>query len=144
MQYQLCYFFVILSFYFIHSLQLKPTSLSSLLANSPKYAIRRQTNVQMAFPGLSEISHEISNKISISQLLPICLTPTSDTTVVNDPTAGMTPEEITNYMSNVGGGLCGYPDYVREFAGIALNANLVFFGVLTIGYVVLGELLVPF
>jgi hypothetical protein len=70
--------------------------------------------------------------------LPLCLEPTSKTTVINDPTAGMSAEEITNYMSNVGGGLCGYPEYVRTGVGLGLNLSLIIFGVLTVGY---GEFL---
>ena len=44
--------------------------------------------------------------------IPLCLTPTSDTTVTNDPTAGMSPDQIEIY-SNVGGGMCGYPEWVN-------------------------------
>ena len=36
-------------------------------------------------------------------LIPLC-NEVSKTTVVNDPTAGMTPEEQIAYLSNVGGG----------------------------------------
>ena len=58
--------------------------------------------------------------------------------VVEDATAGMTPEEITNYMSNVGGGLCGLPDFVRIGVGLGLNLSLLAFGVLTLCYVLIG------
>lgn len=73
-----------------------------------------------------------------SQLL--CIVPTSKTTTINDPTAGMTPDEITNYMSNVGGGMCGAPEYVRTLIGFGLNLSLIVFGLFTVSYVVLGGL----
>ena len=60
--------------------------------------------------------------------------PTSKTTVINDPTAGMSSEEITNYISNVGGGMCGYPESVRTAIGLALNLSLIFFGIATVSY----------
>jgi hypothetical protein len=47
-------------------------------------------------------------------MMPLCITPTSKTTVTDDPMAGMTPEQITEYMSNVGGGMCGYPEWVTD------------------------------
>ena len=52
----------------------------------------------------------------------------------------MSTEEITNYMSNVGGGLCGAPDFVRVAIGFGLNLSLIVFGLFTISYVVLGGL----
>ena len=71
-------------------------------------------------------------------VIPMCLEPfmmpTTKTTVINDPTAGMTPEEITNYLSNVGGGLCGYPDSVRTLIGLSLNLSLLALGVLALSY----------
>jgi hypothetical protein len=67
-------------------------------------------------------------------VLPLCIAPTSKTTVINDPTAGMTPEEITNYLDNVGGGMCGYPDSVRTIIGLGLNLSLIVFGVFTVSY----------
>lgn len=84
---------------------------------------------------------QISSSFDISHalgIIPLCLEATSKTTVINDPTAGMTPEEITNYMSNVGGGMCGYPEPVRAAVGVGLNLSLIVFGLFTVSYVVLG------
>ena len=89
----------------------------------------------------------------------LCLEPTSKTTVmnihlvltvsiyliykilstvffqtINDPTAGMTPDEITNYISNVGGGMCGYPELIRTSVGLGLNISLVLFALTTLAY----------
>lgn len=71
---------------------------------------------------------------SILGIMPICLQATSKTTTTNDPTAGMSPEEIVNYISNVGGGMCGYPDWVRTAIGVGLNLSLIAFGVATVSY----------
>ena len=65
---------------------------------------------------------------TILGLVPVCLEATSSTTTQNDPTAGMTPDEITNYISNVGGGMCGYPEVVRTGVGLGLNLSLFIFG----------------
>ena len=70
----------------------------------------------------------------------VCLQATSKTTTIDDPTAGMTPEEITNYISNVGGGMCNAPEPVRAAIGLALNLSLIVFGLFTVSYVVLGGL----
>lgn len=70
----------------------------------------------------------------------LCLQATSKTTVINDPTAGMTAEEISNYVSNVGGGMCGAPEIVRTAIGVGLNLSLLVFGLFTVSYVVLGGL----
>jgi hypothetical protein len=59
---------------------------------------------------------------------------TSKTTTMNDPTAGMSPEEIVNYISNVGGGMCGYPDWARSAIGVGLNLSLITFGIATVSY----------
>jgi hypothetical protein len=66
--------------------------------------------------------------------MPICLQATSKTTTIDDPTAGMTPEQITDYMSNVGGGMCGYPEVVRTAIGVGLNLSLIAFGFFTVSY----------
>ena len=71
---------------------------------------------------------------SILGIMPICLQATSKTTTTNDPTAGMSPEEIVNYISNVGGGMCGYPDWVRTAIGVGLNLSLIAFGIATVSY----------
>lgn len=71
-------------------------------------------------------------------VMPICISATSKTTTTNDPTAGMSPEEILNYVSNVGGGMCGYPDWARTLIGVGLNLSLIVFGLFTVSY---GKLL---
>ena len=73
-------------------------------------------------------------------MLPFCLEPTSKSTVINDPTAGMTPEQIQDYVSNVGGAMCGYPDWIRSIIGVSLNLSLLLFGIFTVSYVILGGL----
>eukprot|EP00600_Ochromonadales_sp_CCMP1393_P007167 CAMPEP_0174968182 /NCGR_PEP_ID=MMETSP0004_2-20121128/7987_1 /TAXON_ID=420556 /ORGANISM="Ochromonas sp., Strain CCMP1393" /LENGTH=171 /DNA_ID=CAMNT_0016217377 /DNA_START=147 /DNA_END=662 /DNA_ORIENTATION=- len=73
-------------------------------------------------------------------VIPLCITATSKTTTTNDPTAGMTPDEITNYVSNVGGGMCGAPEGVRAAIGLGLNLSLIAFGIFTVSYVILGGL----
>lgn len=76
--------------------------------------------------------------LDILGLVPICLEASSSTTTIDDPTAGMSVDEITNYVSNVGGGLCGYPESVKTAIGLGLNLSLLAFGILTLGYIVLG------
>lgn len=80
---------------------------------------------------LSMSSNTLSNMLG---LMPLCLTATSKTTTTNDPTAGMSPEEIVNYISNVGGGMCGYPEWVRTSIGVGLNLSLLAFGLATVSY----------
>jgi len=70
----------------------------------------------------------------------LSLVPTSKTTVIDDPTAGMTQEEITNYMSNVGGNLCGLPEVMKTIIGLGLNLSLITFGLFVVSYIVLGGL----
>ena len=70
----------------------------------------------------------------------VCLQATSKSTVINDPTAGMSPAEIDNYISNVGGGLCNAPEPVRAAVGLGLNVSLIVFGLFTVSYIVLGGL----
>lgn len=77
-------------------------------------------------------------KLDMLGLIPLCLEASSTTTTQDDPTAGMSPDEITNYISNVGGGMCGYPEVVRTGVGLGLNLSLFVFGLLTVGYLVLG------
>eukprot|EP01035_Chromulina_nebulosa_P021031 gene21031-27257_t len=86
---------------------------------------------------MNEIS-KISNNAIVNFILPVCITPTSKTTVINDPTAGMNEKEIQDYISNVGGGLCGYPDYIRDFVGVGINLSLITLGILSLGYIILG------
>lgn len=52
----------------------------------------------------------------------------------------MTPDEILSYVSNVGGGLCGYPEILKSAVGLGLNLNLVIFGVMCVSYAILGGL----
>ena len=47
---------------------------------------------------------------------------------------GMSPDEIQNYLNNVGGGMCGYPEIVRTFIGLGLNLSLIVFGLFTVAY----------
>jgi hypothetical protein len=73
-------------------------------------------------------------------IMPLCLQASSKTTTFDDPTAGMSAEEIVNYVSNVGGGMCGAPEFVRISIGLGLNFSLLFFGLFTLSYVVLSGL----
>lgn len=66
--------------------------------------------------------------------IPLCLNPTSTDSVMNDPTAGMSSEEIQSYMSNIGGGLCGNNEAVQVAVGLALNVSLLVFAILIISY----------
>ena len=90
-------------------------------------AIRKMKSVS----ALSMSSTPLSDMLG---LMPICLAATSKTTTTNDPTAGMSPEEIVNYISNVGGGMCGYPDWARTAIGVGLNLSLIAFGLCTVSY----------
>ena len=76
----------------------------------------------------------VSAQQDIFGLIPLCIAATSKTTVTNDPSAGMTESEIVNYMSNVGGGMCGYPEFVRTFVGLGLNLGLIVFAFFTLSY----------
>ena len=118
----------------------------SLHVNKPQCLYRKSYRNMMMYsspsiPSLSLLDHtnlliaSTSNNLDNAfGLLPLCLTPSSKTTTINDPTAGMTPEQITDYMSNVGGGMCGYPEVVRTSIGLALNLTLIVFGVLIAAY----------
>ena len=48
-----------------------------------------------------------------------------DAIEIDPNTAGMSPDEIASYMSNVGGGLCGYPEVLKSAVG--LGSTLVYF-----------------
>lgn len=76
---------------------------------------------------------DITSRLTQS-IIPICLDATSKTTTFDDPLAGMNPEEIAAYTTNIGGGLCGLPDSTRAIIGIALNLNLLAFGFLVVSY----------
>ena len=84
-----------------------------------------------AMKGLSMSSSQLNDLLG---MMPLCLTATSKTTTTNDPTAGMSPDEILNYISNVGGGMCGYPDWARTAIGVGLNLSLIVFGLCTVSY----------
>ena len=63
-----------------------------------------------------------------------------DAIEIDPDTAGMSPDEIVNYMSNVGGGLCGYPEALKSVVGLGLNINLLVFGVFCVAYAILNAL----
>ena len=74
--------------------------------------------------------------------LPMCdnkftSAPPKPLSISDDPTAGMSTDEIQNYVSNVGGGLCGYPEWVKSAVGVGLNLALLSFGIFTLSYAVL-------
>jgi hypothetical protein len=98
------------------------------------HALARPT---MLLESFNLASFDLASNLGI---IPLCLEATSKTTTQNDPTAGMSPEEITNYISNVGGGMCGTPDAVRALIGLSLNLSLIVFGFFTVSYVILGGL----
>lgn len=71
-------------------------------------------------------------------LIPLSISSSSKTTTTNDPTAGMNAAEIQDYISNVGGGLCGAPEIVKTAIGLGLNLSLLTFGIFVLSYVILG------
>ena len=80
-------------------------------------------------------SFKISPKLRIRKSKLFDLSIDGDISKDIDPlTAGMSSEEITNYISNVGGGLCGFPDSVKTFIGLGLNLSLLVFGVFIVSY----------
>ena len=76
------------------------------------------------------------NKFSL-QLVPMCLGGPSlrDIKPIDDPTAGMTPEQIEQYM-NAGQALCGWPEPLKLALGVGLNAGLL---MLALQFVLLGN-----
>jgi hypothetical protein len=79
---------------------------------------------------------------NIFSTLPLCDNkflsgPSAPRSIVDDPTAGMSPGEIQNYMDNVGGGMCGFPESVKTIVGVTLNLSLISFGIFTVSYIVL-------
>lgn len=114
---QLVYFNMLLSYFLIYA---------PILVN----ALRR-TNTRMTldiFP------------IQWTQLpsFPICLETASKSTTFEDPTAGMTDDQIANYVSNVGGGLCGSNEFVKALVGVSLNLSLIIFAIFTLSYGILS------
>lgn len=105
-------------------------------SNPPmKSSIFKNSKNKLHMSSLSpDIFEGVSSKLTMLILPLYCLEPTSKTTTTNDPTAGMTEGEIANYISNVGGGLCGLPEIVRDAIGLALNLSLLTFGIFTLGY----------
>lgn len=89
--------------------------------------------------GMAMMNSRSTHFISFPSTLPLCLAPTFKTTTVNDPTAGMSDEEIVNYVSNVGGGLCGSSELVKTLIGLSLNLSLIIFGIFTVSYVIVGS-----
>ena len=83
------------------------------------------------FEGIFDLQRKY---LDILHLAPLCITPTSKTTVTNDPTAGMSPDEIAEYMNNFGGQMCGYPDFIRTAIWLGLNLSLIIFGLMTLSY----------
>jgi hypothetical protein len=70
----------------------------------------------------------------------IALGPTMPkTTTIDDPTAGMTPEQIQKYSEGVGG--IDTPEWARSILGVAININFFVFGVSIVLY---GKLLYCF
>ena len=76
----------------------------------------------------------LAKSAELLNIIPFCITPSSKSTTINDPTAGMNAAEIQDYMSNVGGGLCGASDFVKGAVGLSLNFSLLTFGVFTVAY----------
>ena len=76
----------------------------------------------------------ITSRFPTFPSLPICLEATSKSSTFDDPTAGMSEEQIVNYVSNVGGGLCGSNEVVKALIGVSLNLSLIVFGIFTVSY----------
>ena len=68
--------------------------------------------------------------IVVSGIIPLCL----ESEAGVEAASTMSPEEMTDFMSNVGGELCGYPESVRVAIGTGLNLSLIAFGVMTLSY----------
>lgn len=73
---------------------------------------------------------------ALMPVLPLCLESDSKTTVTDDPLAGMDPDQINSYITEIGGGMCGLPEEVRAFIGVALNLNLLVFGFMVVSYAI--------
>ena len=59
------------------------------------------TSLKMSINSFSILNSGLADSLG---LIPLCLKASSKSTTINDPTAGMTPDEISNYLDNVGGG----------------------------------------
>lgn len=109
------------------------------------YSFHVNTNINRYLKS-SSLSMKIDAMRDVFGLVPLCDAAAANPftsappsiSIIDDPTAGMTPEEITNYVSNVGGNLCGLPDIVRSSIGLGLNLSLLSFGILTLLYVLIG------
>lgn len=102
------------------------------------YRVRRvQSSTQLSMQILDHLQDNFASSTSLSPLDTIllqCITASSKTTVTDDPLAGMDQEQIDNYLSNIGGGMCGFPDSIRTAIGIGLNFSFIGFGVVTVSY----------
>ena len=92
------------------------------------FSLQRST-VRMSFN-----TEAITSRFTFLPSLPLCLEDASKSTTFDDPTAGMSEEQIANYVSNVGGGLCGSNEFVKALIGVSLNLSLIVFGILTVSY----------
>ena len=92
----------------------------------------QSTKLQMGLQNMITSLSICENKFTSGPTAPVLGMPQPE-----DPTAGMTADEIQNYVSNVGGGLCGYPEWVKTAVGIGLNLSLLSFGIFTLSYAVL-------
>ena len=127
---QLKFLVTFLHFYHILGLYMMTSNLMTRFASNPN---RRITMI-------SPNSLDLSSYTFSPSSLNLAITASSKTTATDDPTAGMSPEQITDYISNVGGGMCGLSEGIGGFIGLGLNLSLLAFGIFTIGYVVLGGL----
>ena len=59
------------------------------------------SSLKMSIDSFSILNSGLADSLG---LIPLCLKASSKSTTINDPTAGMTPDEISNYLDNVGGG----------------------------------------
>ena len=110
-----------------------------LVANTVN-GLRLGRSLKMQVNVGGQFGNQLLSSLRDSSFPGLCLQATSKTTTINDPTAGMTPDEIESYMSNVGGGLCNAPEAVRAAVGLGLNFSLIIFGLFTVSYVILGGL----
>ena len=68
----------------------------------PKFHVKSpSTSLKMSINSFSLLNSGLADSLG---LIPLCLKASSKSTTINDPTGGMTPDEISNYLDNVGGG----------------------------------------
>ena len=117
--------------------------LCMMLSESDSFMIRQLG--RSSIPRRTQTSKLQMGLMDIFTTLPICenkfasgpSTPILGMPQPEDPTAGMSDDEIQNYVCNVGGGLCGYPEWIKTAVGIGLNLSLLSFGLFTLSYAVL-------